>query len=226
MRKTELFIVLILLMLGCKKQKQEGVFESGKIEYRITYLENNLTTISPTMLPKKMKLEFNQDYSTNVIEGFMGVFKLNNVTYFKHKRCSTLLEVLNKNYVYLGKRGDEMCCFESMDDMSVDYTNETKNIAGLNCRKAVVTMRHTDEKFDIYYTNEINLSNPNVSNPYKKINGVLIDFQLSLSGLKMKFTAENFEGLMNNSMKEPAFPKNSNKVTRDQMAHIISRLME
>ncbi len=226
MRLAGIAIALIVLTISCKKHKQEGIFESGRIDYKITYLENNLTSISPNLLPKHMKLEFNQEYSTNVIEGFMGVFRLNNFTYFKRKRCSTLLEVLNKNYIYYGKRGDEMCCFESMEDMSVKLTDDTKVIAGLNCHKALVTINPTNESFEVYYTNDIRLDDPNVTNPYKKINGVLVEFQLSLSGLKMKFTAENFENSLRNPLKQLTFPKNSHEVDRDQMTQIINKLME
>ena len=218
--------LLMLILFGCKKHEPSGIYDNGRIEYRITYLENNSNQISPNLLPKKMKLEFNQDYSINIIEGFMGVFKLNNITYFRHKRCSTLLEVLNKNYVYLGKRGEEMCCFENMNDMTIESTAETRTIAGLDCNKAIVSLGESGESFEVFYTNEIKLEDPNMTNPYKQIDGVLLEFQLSLSGLKMKFTAEKFESQIDNSIKAPAFPKNSNEVTRDQMSQIISRLVD
>ena len=218
--------LLAILLYNCKKHEPAGIYDNGRIEYKITYLENNLHQISPNLLPKRMKLEFNQEYSVNLIEGFMGVFKLQNITYFKHKRCSTLLEVLNKNYIYSGKRGDEMCCFENMDDMNIEHTSETRTIAGLSCHKAIVSLKGNSESFEVYYTNDIKLANPNVTNPYKKIDGVLAEFQLSLSGLKMKFTAEKFEGQINNTTKAPVFPKNSSEVTRDQMSQIINRLME
>ncbi|MBN2212648.1 MAG: hypothetical protein JW723_00260 [Bacteroidales bacterium] len=218
--------LLAIILSGCTKHEPAGIYEKGRIEYRITYLENSLDHISPNLLPKKMKLEFNQELSVNVIEGFMGVFKLNNITHFKQKRCSTLLEVLNKNYIYYGKRGDEMCCFEDMADMHIEYTGETRKIAGLTCQKAIISMGGNSESFEVYYTNDIKLVHPNVSNPYKKINGVLVDFQLTLSGLKMKFTAEKFESNTNGTVKQPVFPKNSSIVSRDQMSHIINRLME
>jgi GLPGLI family protein len=218
--------LLAILLFNCKRHEPSGIYEKGRIDYKITYLENNLQHISPNLLPKKMKLEFNQEFSVNVIEGFMGVFKLHNITYFKHKRCSTLLEVINKNYIHFGKRGDDMCCFENMTDMEIEYTGETRNIAGLNCQKAIIRLTDDNESFEVYYTNDIKLVNPNMTNPYKNIDGVLVEFQLSMSGLKMKFTAEKFESSINHALKELVLPKNSIEVTRDQMAHIINRLME
>ncbi len=218
--------LLAILLFNCKRHEPSGIYDKGRIDYKITYLENNLQHISPNLLPKKMRLEFNQEFSVNVIEGFMGVFKLHNITYFKKRSCSTLLEVINKNYIHFGKRGDDMCCFENMNDMHIEYTDETRNIAGLNCLKAIIRLADNNESFEVYYTNDIKLVNPNMTNPYKKIDGVLVEFQLSLSGLKMRFTAEKFESGINQVLKEPVFPKNSIEVTRDQMAHVINRLME
>ena len=226
MRNLIVLVVVSIILSGCKKAASEGIYEKGRIEYKIQYIENNHNHISSTLLPKKMKLEFNQEYSTNVIEGFMGVFRLNSVINFKHKRCSTLLEILNKNYLFKGKRGDEMCCFEPMNKMEIAYTEETKQIAGLNCKKAIIKLPEKNEKFEVYYTNDIRLSNANISNPYSDIDGVMMDFQLNLTGLKMKFTAEKFEKDNNIKPHKLKVPDNCTIVTRQQMVQIINKLME
>ncbi len=218
---------MFFLFGGCKKTEPlEGIYDKGKIEYKITYIENNLKQISPTLLPKKMKLEFNQDYSISLIEGFMGVFKLNNITYFRKKRSTTLLEVLDKNYLFNGKRGDEICCFEPMGEMIVKHTDEIRKIAGLNCKKAIITLPKKNETFVIYYTNDIRLASPNLTNPYKTIDGVLVEFQLKLSGVKMKFTANKFEDLTNHNLGDLIIPDNSIEVSKEQMTRILNKLME
>lgn len=217
-------IALVILSTSCKTTDNQGIYKYGRIDYKITYLENNLHSISPSLLPKKMKLEFNQEHSINLIEGFMGVFKLNNTISFKHKKSSTLLEILNKNYIFKGKKGDEMCCFDAMKGMKIKYTDETKIIAGLNCKNAIIELP-TGEVFEIYYTNEINLQNPNITNPYENIEGVLMDFQLYLAGVKMKFTAEKFQNVDNVDL-QLNVPENTAEVTREQMNSIICKLME
>lgn len=218
-------ITVLLLFSACGTESESGLYKFGKIEYKITYLENNLQNISPSLLPKRMKLEFDQEHSVNLIEGFMGIFKLNNIINYKHKRSSTVLEVLNKNYIYNGKKGDEMCCFDSMRGMKVKHTDETKIIAGLNCKKAIVELPETEEIFEVYYTTDISLSNPNITNPYEDIDGVLMDFQLSMSGMKMKFTAEKFQQMENLAV-NVNLPVNSSEVTREQMTQIMNKLME
>ena len=216
----------LLLLTTCKRDIYEGKYNSGLIEYKITYLENELKEISPGLLPKKMKLEFSPDYSTNIIEGFMGFFKLSNHTNFKHKKCITLLEVLNKKYLFKGKRGESMCCFDENPDMEVEYTDEIKEIAGLKCKKVIVTLPDQSDTFDIYYTNEISIAKPNSTNPYYQIDGVLLEFQLKLAYLKMQFTAEKFVPFQNNKSKEFSVPDNCREVSREEMTYIIKRLME
>lgn len=216
----------LLILVSCKRIDDEDKYSYGSIEYKITYLENELKEISPSLLPKKMKLEFNPHYSTNTIEGFMGFFKLYSYTSFKNKKCSTLLEVLNKKYLFEGKKGEEMCCFDNIENMEFEHTDDKKVIAGLKSKKVIVRLPDKKESFDIYYTDEIAISNPNSTNPYNEIDGVLMDFQLKLAYLKMKFTAERFIPAQNNKITRFNVPDNYENVTRKQMTYIIRRLME
>jgi hypothetical protein len=217
---------VLLILTTCKKDTLNGKYNNGIIEYKITYIENELQQISPVLLPKKMKLEFNTNYSTNTIEGFMGFFKLSSHTNFKQKRCSTILEVLNKEYLFKGKKGESMCCFDENPGMEIEFTSDIKEIAGLKGKRAIVTLPQQGEKFDIYYTDEIAIENPNSTNPYNKIDGVLLEFQLKLEYLKMRFTADKFEPASNIEIKKFREHSSYHEVTREQMTYIIRRLME
>lgn len=217
---------VLLLLATCKKDTYKGKYENGFIEYKISYLENELKEISPALLPKKMKLEFSQDYSTSTIEGFMGFFKLISHTNFRHKKCSTILEVLNKKYLFKGKKGESMCCFEENPDMEIEFTNDVKNIAGLKSKRVIVMLPDMEETFDVYYTDEIAIENPNSTNPYNQIDGVLMEFQLKLEYLKMKFTAEKFVPARYDKIRKITEQSDYDEVTREQMTYIIKRLME
>lgn len=217
---------VFLILTACKKDTYTGKYNNGLIEYKITYIENELKEISPALLPKKMKLEFNPHYSTNTIEGFMGFFKLKSHTNFRHKKCSTILEVLNKKYLFKGKKGESMCCFDENSDMEIEFTSDIKEIAGLKSKRAIVTLPQQGDTFDIYYTDEIAIENPNSTNPYNQIDGVLLEFQLKLEYLKMKFTAERFVPTQPDEIKKFNERSNYRVVTREQMTYIIRRLME
>jgi hypothetical protein len=139
-----------------------------------------------------MVLEFNQDYSINRIDGFMGFFKLGNITYFKNRKVKTHLKVLDQNYTFIGGRHDMMCCFDCMEGMKITEDTAILEIAGLESRRATVSFKDRPETFDIYYTYDINLAHPNRSNPYARIDGVLTKFRLVMGPYNMQFTASKF----------------------------------
>jgi GLPGLI family protein len=221
-----LWIFLAIPVLSsCRLAKNSNGIASGRIDYRITYLDSNLDKKTLEILPKRMKLIFTEDEAINNIEGFLGFYKLEALTNFHTRRCSTMLKVFDKNYLYKGKHDEMMCCFNSMDGMIITESKETKNIAGFNCRKATVFLPSNKTSFDIYYTGEIDLKHPNSTNPYHKIEGVLMEFELTLLQLHMRFSAEKFDPVAEIPV-EYDLPKNIRTISRDQMTEILNKLME
>ena len=228
-----ILLALVLSLFSCDSflgksnfsSSKEGSYSEGRIVYKITYLDYGNSTMNPALLPKKMILEFNQDSCVNSIDGFMGFFHLGNITYFKTKTCSTHLKVLDKNYSFAGHRRESMCCFECMDNMKIKKDTTIKSIAGLNSRKAIVSIPGSNERFEIFYTNEINLSHPNSTNPYKKIDGVLTQFRLRMGPYYMLFTAAEFSpnAVPKSTLK---VPKDSQKVSREEMTYVLYKLIE
>ncbi len=220
-----LLILIPLLLSSCGlKSNRKGVY-SGRIDYKITYLNDNLDKKMLEILPKRMKLLFNQKEAINNIEGFLGFYKLEALTNFNSRKCSTVLKVIDKNYLYKGKHDEMMCCFNSMDDMVITETQETKYIAGFNCRKAIIYLPSKNSTFDIYYTGEINLTRPNSTNPYRKIDGVLMEFELNLLHLHMRFSAEKFQPIAD-IPDEYNLPKSTRTIDRDEMTRILNKLLE
>jgi len=215
----------ILLLASCRQETNNTGISSGRIEYRITYLNKNIDKKTLELLPRKMKMEFNEKMAANVIEGFMGLYKLESVTDFQTRKCSTMLKLFERSYLFKGKRDELMCCFDDMDGMEITRTAETKNIAGFNCKKAVVYLPSSQQSFDIYYTGDINLRHPNVSNPYRKIDGVLMEFELNMVYLKMRFSAEKFLPLSDiTRINNPA--RTFRTISRDQMTELLSSLLD
>lgn len=212
-------------MTSCHKNQSGPCITSGKIDYKITYLNSDLDKKTQNILPTKMKLTFNQKEASNQIDGFMGMYKLSAFTNFQTRKCSTILKVFDKHYLFQGEREEQMCCFDTMEDMVVQKTDETKIIAGFTCTKAIVTFPSNEDTIHIFYTEEIKLKHPNVTNPYKQVKGVLMEFELSLLYLKMRFEAEKYEPI-DSVVIQPKVNNKSKLVSRDQMTQILNRLME
>ncbi len=229
MRKEihRLFILVLLVSFfsGCKKEESKGIHRAGRLEYRITYLNADQGNFDPSLLPRKMTLEFNNEFSTNTIDGFMGMFRLSNLTYFHKRKSITYLKVLDKNYVFKGNRNELMCCFDIFENLKIEKDTTKLLIAGLQSHHAKVFIPSTNETFDIYYTNDIALEHPNVTNPYLDIDGVLTDFVLYMGPYKMRFVAEKF--IAGKEPKEDLrIPESAVELTRAEMIFALDRLMQ
>jgi hypothetical protein len=223
LKVTIIFAVLILAS-SCRNSDKRQI-SSGVVEYNITYLNQDLDRKTRDLLPRKMKLIFDERHAANSIDGFLGFYKLHAYTDFHSRKCSTLLKVFDKQYLFKGKRDEQMCCFDNMEDMEITETTETKIIAGLNCKKAIIYLPSSQETFVIFYTQEIKLRHPNSTNPYRKVKGVLMEFELNLLYLRMRFVAEKFN--FSNGVVQPnIIPGKVKVVSRDQMTQILNKLME
>jgi len=225
MRLTSVLIVLIALATSCSDKNDDKAYKEGRLEYRITYLNAESDNYDPSFLPKKMILEFNQDYSINLIDGFMGFFRLGNITYFRQKKVKTHLKVLDKSYSFIGDRNDMMCCFDCMDGMILEEDPKNYTIAGLNSNRMLVSFKNNPDTFSIYYTNDIHLSNPNITNPYRKVDGVLTAFRLTMGPYLMYFQAVKFQP-GSPPKEELPIPDDAKEVNRIEMIAILNRLME
>ncbi len=224
MIRVYILFSLVILLVSCGEKSEDGIYDQGRLEYKIKYLNAEKNNYDPSFLPKKMVLDFNQDFSINNIDGFMGFFKLGNMTSFKNKKVKTYLKVLDKNYAFIGDRNEMMCCFDCMDNMEMEEDTASYVIAGLKSKKVTVSFKDTDETFDIYYTKDINLHKPNVTNPYRNIDGVLTDFRLVMGPYFMQFTATKFDSeyVPKEQMK---IPEQATIVNRPEMVSILNRLM-
>ena len=215
-------ILTILLISSCGVNKKD--IDTGRLEYKITYLETTEGGFDPSLLPKKMVLEFNPENCINIIQGFMGVFQLSTFVEFGKKKTKTHLKVFGENYFYEGDKNELMCCFDAMEEAEYSFDTTTKVIAGLKSKKATITFPDSDRTFDIYYTNDIYLPNANANNPYYFIDGVLTSFQLTSSGYTMQFDAAKYlPGAPAKYKFAP--PENHKAVNKNELNYIFSRLL-
>ncbi len=223
-----LIATTLIVCNSCKKSVQKGSITEGIIEYNIEYLENNMQKNIPTnLLPKKMTMTFKDNISKREIEGFMGLFSLMLITDHEETITTAFLKVLGKKYYYTGNPREKTFCFDAIPGMKIYPNNNIgKKITGLKCKKGKVTFKQgKEEPFNFFYTHEINLKNPNFGNPYNKVDGVLMNFQVKLNKLRMALTAGKFT---DNTISEKEFkhPSDYKKVTMKDMEEILNTLME
>jgi len=121
----------------------------------------------------------------------MGLFSTSFISDPDSKSLMQLVKLLNKKFLLVQ---DATSVKKENDTYPVQVTPEsgTKVIAGYKCQKAhVKVMDDNASEFDIYYTKDLNIKNPNFANPYYAVDGVLMEYQLKKFGLEMKFTAKS-----------------------------------
>jgi hypothetical protein len=115
--------------------------------------------------------------------------------------------------------------YASYPKMVFEKTNEKKIIGGLPCYKVRVKFpNHEMKDFDLYYTKKIRLKNPNWNNPFKEIDGVLMDYEISIFGIPTHVSAENVEFIKIDDS-EFELPTDFKVVTQKEMEETIDELI-
>ncbi|NOY36611.1 MAG: hypothetical protein GXO83_03460 [Chlorobi bacterium] len=220
-----LFLLAVLLWLSaCQKSsiKQE---QEGEIVYNITYVQNDLEKFTTDLLPKKLIVRFKDDNIDMEIDGFFGLFNISNIINARKKTNITYLSILDKKFYYQGDFNEPAVGFGTIAKLDVKYVNSTKELCGYEAKEAFVKLPDQDIPIPIYYTSAIKVENPNRATPYSDINGILLEFYLDVSKLKMKLLAEGvyFKDIDDGHF-EPR--KGYQRISRQQMEEILDKLME
>ena len=180
---------LILLFVGC----DHGLFHSriaeGTIEYKITVLDT--ANALAKFAPDKMTVKFKKNKAYAEMVAGMGLFETSFINDEPAMKITQMVRMLTKKVAYVADTAAINKELTKDLQLIITPTDETKMIAGYKCKK--VTAKDKDGKFppfDIYYTKEIKLENPNWATPFKDIDGVLMEYKISKYGFYMEFTAQ------------------------------------
>jgi hypothetical protein len=217
------FIILFMVLIcSCKENEQNKIINEGEIKYQIQYLDDEQINSLIPLLPNEVTTSFKNNSSRTIIEGLFGTFKLIYVINESSKSNLTLLQILDKKYVYPSGMDEMAFGYKEMKKVKIQYTNKLKKIAGYKCKHAKAIFENgIMDTIDIYYTNDIALFNANLNNPFKEINGVLMEFSVNLVDINMKFTAKK---VIDKKIDDKLFilPKGFVKISENKMHELIS----
>jgi hypothetical protein len=200
MRKRLLLIILLLVALGTglyfylganrfkKMLGGKGIAE-GVIEYTISYPKVDEKSMMISGLPDKAYLRFKDNNISNDMSGMMGLINITYICKPADTSVEQMLTLINKKYVS-DITPEQLKNLNGSYVESVEKGTAAKEIAGYQCNEAIVKLRN-GETTRVYYTNDIAIDQPNWSNPYSKIDGVLMEFQLERYGVVMAFKAKS-----------------------------------
>ncbi len=197
----------------------------GIIEYEVEYLSNR-SSMPTNLLPKKIILKFRSNKSITTIEGFMGMFSLSNIYDFRKHSNITLLKIMDNKYYCIAEKNEAPFFFDSLTNISIQFTSDTAILAGLPCQKAIVTYKADSlRSFDVYYTKAIELEEPNKSTPFYEIDGILMAFNIRLNNIEMRVKATKYKKT-NIELSVFEVPDNYKRISRKKMGSVINKLLE
>ena len=225
-RKPYILLVVSLLFIfySCKDTSERG-YREGEIHYKISYLESNLGKLPAELLPKEMTLKFRNDAVITEIGGIFGAFNISNVTNARKSDNLTYLKIMNRKFYFEGKPDEIAPGFQKMKDIEIEFVEGGKEICGYVCEQALISLPElSDEPLPVFYTREINIKDPNSATPYQEIDGVLLEFYLTLSNLKMRLVAEN---VYEKSVSDKKFDRQKDylRISKPIMESILDSLM-
>ena len=211
-------IIMMVLVAGCgdsESTSDQGLSE-GVIVYEATPMDPGHPFAS--YAPSKMTVKFKNNCFSAYMSAGMGALTASFISDPEKRTFTQVVRLFTDSY-FVVQNEEELKKENALVDMEIKPTNETKMIAGYNCKKAIVKVKGEEPvEYDIYYTNDIKIENSNFSNPYYKLDGVLMEYRMQKFGLEMQFTATS---ITKEPVEDAVFevPENYEQITQEALAN-------
>lgn len=155
------------------------------IKYEITYDMPGMDASMKAQLPSEMIMYIKGNKMMQETKSSMGS---QSAIYDGDAKTSiVLIDMMGQQFaIKIGKEELEKKLAE-VPKVTIDQVNETKKIAGYNCKKAEIT--EGDNTYAVFYTEELGVGDINWATEYKDLKGVMMEYSASQQEMTMKFTA-------------------------------------
>ncbi|MFT4525290.1 MAG: GLPGLI family protein [Granulosicoccus sp.] len=221
---SKLAALVIILSLGSCSSTEQGaaIIEQGEIVYDLSYPQFGDDNLIASMFPSSMSFKFKDNMTRSDLKTRMAVFSTTFVTDKDNRTLTHLVKIASKKSGLILDSADIMKDYaKKPEGMQVTLTDSTKSIAGFTCKHALVTFDDKPEKtFDLYYTEEIAINDPNWCSPYQEIPGVLMQARVKKFNIEMQITASEVVASDYDSA-EFVIPNDFEPITPEEMADIF-----
>lgn len=182
-------IATAIIVSGCATGGK-GSLTEGVIEYDASVL--NTDNPMASYAPSKMTFKFKDSKCRGEISAGMGMLNTVLITDPEDKTLTQLVRVVTQKYAHVYDYTAVQKENSAIPDYILKVTDETKMIAGYKCKRAIFDFKDAKyPDYDVYFTNEIEIQNPNWASPFHEIEGVLMEYQVSRYGMDLRFTAKS-----------------------------------
>ena len=214
--KHSSILIGICIVLLCSCTSKEEVINEGTIIYSADYPNHKKNIFLYNILPKEIEISFKNGIVRNDIS--RGNFQ--NILLFDCNKKQMDIYFQYGEEAFKTKLSPKE--IQNMLDEQIKYdirfTDETDTLAGFNVKKALAVNK-TDKQdiITLWYTEEIELKNPNWYNTFKEVPGVLLAYSVDRFGIRMDYKATRFISKADES-KKPLFtlPAKGTSISYDE----------
>jgi GLPGLI family protein len=219
---TTVMLVVAIFALAFSSSATAKDFK-GIITYKISYSGTDLDDQTKAMLPKMMIYKIKNNLARTEMD-MAGMGKQVQIINGDEKVVYTLMDIMGQKMVIKMTEEEINKEINKQPEFNVQKYDETKEIAGYECKKAVISSEDESgnkTSFIVYYTEELGGSALNFDNPmFKNINGVLMEFELDQGPTKMKLEAVSVKK-ENVPDSEFEVPEGYQELTKEQMQNMF-----
>ncbi len=214
--------MILVGVSGCKKSAFKSIDE-GEIHYKIHYVDRN-AVLPDDLMPDNMVVKFKNNKILMEIISPIGNNGVYNIIDPENKEIRTFFRVMGMKYYYMGTTNEIPPGIDPMSDMNIEYTEQVSTILDFECRKAIISLPGRDFNYELWYTNEIDIDNPNLSSPFENIDGVLMNFFFLMGDIIVEFDAQ---AIYIRDVPDKDFEKKENyrRIDRKSMDDLIVSMM-
>lgn len=187
-------LTLPILFAGKCEDKAAGITE-GVITYDISYPRPIEDKWMEKLMPSEMEMEFKNNKINTELTFGLGMIKIGYITNTEDKHLHELLKFMrNRNVSHRGVKQVEDL-ISQIPAHHITLETDTKSIAGFLCHKAKVKVDSPIEPYtyDLWYTDQIKIKDPNWCTPFRDVPGVLMEYRVERFNVIMHFTAVEVE---------------------------------
>lgn len=210
--------------MGCNGKRFKKTFDEGTIEYDIKFEGNDQAKINTSMLPSKITVKFRDNNISNKIGGLLGSVNMTFIKNIDDKSLIVLVNIWSKKLFFQDSllKQNLPNAYAGMPAIWIEKNNEVIQFNGYNCMKAIAHYKDSSNySFDILYTKEINIANPNANTPFELIDGVMLKFSIKLNKYLMNISSTSIKA-EHISMDEFKVPAGYEKVSKRTIEDLVS----
>jgi len=222
-----LLILIALLVLGACKFNRPTEMDEGVIHYKIEYPQEVQEKGFADFLPSKMITTFKDKNYKVTIKGDLSLYNLEYISKANGDSATTLFRIFDKRMFHPHDKGEHLFLFQKVDETKVEYiTEEIRDIAGFQCKKAIVHFQDSDlPSITVFYTEEIKFNRPKENSPFDDIPGALMEFQIIFKDLTLKCTAHKVD-IKHVNDKAFDIPNNYTQTERGEIDELVATLIQ